>query len=265
MRLPNPRRYQSIAAASPEVVEQRRMEQMGQIAHRVQGAVGDRPRIVQQCAPPPPASTARWATASSTLMAVRTWPTSSCSSRAMLRRSSSWALMSLAESRCSSRAFSSSLTCCAQPLLQRPAYSVASRPMPKLAPGRTRGSARRGAAWRRRSSAMRLCCWTNALRLSAWTSSETRITTSRFGTTCAAENSARLGGRTAAVGREHVHHGAGNRRFRCAAARSFALDGRIENRHVLLEGLDRPRDMSPRAGGDTRGAAGSGSSSASRT
>ena len=41
-RRPKPFRYQSIAAGEPEVVEHRRVQQVRQIAHGVQRAVGDR-------------------------------------------------------------------------------------------------------------------------------------------------------------------------------------------------------------------------------
>ena len=49
-----PSRYHSIAAGSPRSSSMRRMEQARQIAHRVQRAVGDRPRVVAARSTSPP-------------------------------------------------------------------------------------------------------------------------------------------------------------------------------------------------------------------
>ena len=239
-RLPNPFRYQSIGRGQPEVVEHRRMQQVRQIADRVQRAVGDGPRVLQRrrCRRRPPRS-ARCATASSTLIAVSTWPTSSCSSRAMLRRSSSCAVSSCDDSRWRSRAVSTSVSRCALDAPLEPAGIERGEQRDRDAGGERQADGLPDAALRRAvERAMSSCCCTNALRFRACTSSETRMTPSRFGMMRRRSRSRASAGQRRLSVDEHLEQRAAEIVDLAPQPRdALLLAGHVDDRDVALQRL----------------------------
>ena len=158
------------------------MQQLREVAHGLQRAVGDRLRLGQRLRRAAAGLDGAFGKSSSTLIAVSTWPTSSCSSRAMVRRSSSCAFITFAAVCCSSLEMRASRSICVRSRASsRAAYTLVNssmpRPMTSAKPTR-RGSAASATRW---IAAMSACWRMNARRLSAWISSEMATAASRCG------------------------------------------------------------------------------------